>query len=305
MSKYQFTTVDTIFSKFSRDLGEPVNENDFIEWIGDALGFMKVKEINEEAITFLEVKDHQTDLPSGFKFVIQLAKDNGRSTLDNNSFKCKEEEKNIIEEKNYSILHEEDLCNTDRCNFIDTIEPNLCLRANYLYWTNSYFYRSRFIPIRLSNNTFFNSLVAKEKNFNYSNRNCYGYEYTIAGHYPNIKIRTSFKSGIVALSYVRSRIDDETGYPLIPDDIIYITAITYYIKWKIAERNRWQGKEGFEREAREAEERWLKYVLQAKNDAKMPSTIDDYQNLLEQSLYIVPNVNKYYKFFGQSRYGRR
>ena len=78
MQKFEYTSVDTIFAKFSRDLrGTDLHESDIIEWIGEALGFMNVVEIQEEAIAFIEVKNHKAELPNNFKSVIQVAKYNG------------------------------------------------------------------------------------------------------------------------------------------------------------------------------------------------------------------------------------
>ena len=44
--KFSYTSVNTILSKFNRDLrGNDISESDIIEWIGEALGFMKIVEI--------------------------------------------------------------------------------------------------------------------------------------------------------------------------------------------------------------------------------------------------------------------
>ena len=91
----------------------------------------------------------------------------------------------------------------------------------------------------------------------------------------------------------------ETGYPVIPDEIEFITAITYYIKWKMAERLRWSGREGFNLEAQDAEQKWMKYMRMALNKMKMPKGIDQHQNMLEQTFYLIPNHRKYYGFFGK------
>ena len=85
---------------------------------------------------------------------------------------------------------------------------------------------------------------------------------------------------------------------MIPDDISFTNAITYYIKWKISERNRWNGVDGAKFEAEDAEKHWLKYMRQAVNKAKMPNTIDDYQDIMEQSLHLIPRTRLYYGFFG-------
>ena len=76
---------------------------------------------------------------------------------------------------------------------------------------------------------FLGSLVAEETSTGLYNSS--SDEYTIAGGFPNMNLRFSFKEGQIALAYLRTVIDPETQYPVIPDDIKFITAITYYIKW--------------------------------------------------------------------------
>ena len=57
MTEMTYTTVDRVLSKFHRDLrGAEINESDAIEWIGEALGFLQVYQVQEEAVAFLEVK---------------------------------------------------------------------------------------------------------------------------------------------------------------------------------------------------------------------------------------------------------
>lgn len=63
-------------------------------------------------------------------------------------------------------------------------------------------------------------------------------EYTLVGD----KIRTSFKEGSIAISYYRQKVDEETGYPLIPDDYSIITAITMYITMKYMGRLWYMGR---------------------------------------------------------------
>ena len=110
-------------------------------------------------------------------------------------------------------------------------------------------------------------------------------------------LRFNFIEGQVAVSYLRNTVDS-SGYPLIPDNISYITAIVYYIKWKIAEMYEWAGRDGWAAKAEKAEARWGKYAKQAKNFMKMPKTLDQYQNLLEQTHYLIPNHKRYYEYFG-------
>ena len=155
------------------------------------------------------------------------------------------------------------------------------------------------LPVRLANNNLFHNIVCKELTPEIENlyRGCED-TYALIGGLGKSVLRFSFKEGQVALAYLKVGIDETTGYPLVPDDISLITAITYYCKWKISERKRWEGREGFIREAQDAEAHWLKYVKQTRNKVRRPKTRDDFQNLKDSSLYMIPDHNKYNNFFG-------
>lgn len=297
--KLEYTTMETIFSKFNRDLrGTDISESDLVEWTAEALGFMKVVEIQEEALAFIEVQNHQAELPCGFQAVIQIARNNdwnpdgGTCTSD------------IVE-----ATENPEITNTEEVTFVDCqgnligdpeiayYRPYFDLQYEYNQWIGSGYFRERYTPVRLANNTFLGSLVAEETSTGLYNNAID--EYTIVGGFPNLSLRFSFKDGQIALAYLRTLIDPETQYPVIPDDVRFITAITYYIKWKMAERLRWSGREGFNLEAQDAEQKWNKYVRQAINSVKMPQGIDQYQNILEQSLYLIPRHRRYYGYFGK------
>lgn len=319
MQKFDYTSVDTIFAKFSRDLrGTDLHESDVIEWIGEALSFLKVSEIHEEAVAFIEVTNHKAEVPNGFQDVIQIARYNNWMGPTQDLSPCK-----IIDNIPNEEINEHNQCgcghsignhtNHDRkyiitdCqgNIIDGEEnisyfrPRFDLKWEYEGWMRSYYYRNNYTPVRLANHSFLNTVVCTEldedvKDLYKSSLD----EYTIVGGFPVRELRFSFKEGYIAMAYHRSMIDPETGYPLIPDDISHITAISYYIKWKLAERFRWDGREGFTKEAEDAEQKWLKYVRQAINKSKMPKGVDQYQNMMEQSMYLIPRTRKYHGFFG-------
>ena len=184
-------------------------------------------------------------------------------------------------------------CSTD-CE-TPSYKPFFDLKWEYQPWINSGYYQERFTPVRLSSSVFFNSLVCKEKDQSlYSS--CID-EYSIVGTVEK-KLRFSFKDGYIALAYMRTAIDEKTGFPLIPDNQSCLMAITYYIKWMIAQHYSWNGRQGFDSKAREEERKWNKYARQFKNYMKMPKSIDDFQDLLEQSHYLIPRQKRYYGFFG-------
>ena len=289
----EYTNVNRILAKFHRDLkGVSLNEKDAVEWIGEALDFLKVYATLESVVTFLEVKDYQTIMPPFTHLILQVARDNSfvsSSELDPDSFLVEVENE---ENPPHVCLN----CNNEIVNdyYVGYYRPYPDLLWEYNPWTLSTSYKASFTPVRLADNSFFNNIVCKEKGEIYNS--CRD-EYTIVGTTER-KLRFSFQTGMVAVSYLRNAIDKDTGYPLIPDDIRFITAINYYLQWKIAEWYNWNGREGFNYIVQDSERKWLKYAKQAKNYAKMPKSLDDYQDLLEQSHYLIPDYNKYYSFFG-------
>jgi len=320
MSALKYVTIDRVFSRLNRDLkGTELNESDVIEWIGEALEFLEVPQILVEDVKFLKVKDYHVDMPENLHMITQIAKN-----IDAPITKVKEckpcSQPEIHEEDCGCSLGEEQstafstICNEETpldnlpdayvLAFLNSQEAQelssqtfntLDLDWTYDIWTSSNYYKRNYTPVRLATETFFNSLVCKEKDKSLY-QTC-DYEYTIIGDTEK-RIRFNFIEGEVAISYLKTSVDKDTGYPLIPDNISYITAITYYIKWKIAEMYDWSGREGWSSKAEKAEDKWLKYVKQAKNFMKMPKTLDEYQNLLEQTHYLIPDHKKYYGFFG-------
>lgn len=302
----EYTTVNRIISKLYRDIsGTDLNETNLVEWVGEALEFLKVPQIQDQAVAFIEVKNHHADIPQGFQMVLQIARNNHwEKTKKFSPCSVIECVQNDIEEVVIPTTCNEECespvivtdCNgfVLQCGDIVDYKPAYDLKFFYQHWHNSKFYRRHFTPVRLANHTLFNSIVCKEKV-----DECMGCtdEYTIVGT-TDKRLRFSFPEGQIAMAYLKNAIDDETGYPLVPDEISYITAITYYIKWKIAEWLQWNSRQGSQGLAEDNERKWLKYARQAKNNAKMPKSIDDFQDLLEQTHYLIPNHKKYYGFFG-------
>lgn len=272
--KQGLVAVDRIIAKINREIkGLEATEIDLIEWIGEALEFLKAPNLSEQCVDFIKVENFECGLPIGLQSILQVAKNNVYAEA---GFICP-------------------------CN--NTLQESECdcqdywnMKLEYANWVSSSFFTDYFTPVRLAQNSFFNSIVCKEKR-DIPYQSCRD-EYTIVGTTER-RLRFSFQEGEIALSYTRNSIDEETGYPLIPENISYITAITYYIKWKLAENLQWNGREGFNSLAQDNERKWLKYCKQAKNYQKMPTSIDDYQDLLEQSHYLIPRENRYYGFFGK------
>lgn len=310
MSGLQFTSVDRIFSKIHRDLrGIDVNESDVIEWIGEVLDDLKLPQSQEQSIAFIEVKNYQADLPKGFQMILQVARNNQwrpetkeKCSPINIIKELKEEDKPCYDCDEY-VANKQGYPVPLNCHgeFMTDVEvayyrPFFDVKKEYRLWRNNNYYKQHYTPVRLANNTFFNSLVCKEKDSPYQ-PGCKYDEYTIVGTVDK-KLRFSFKEGQIALAYLKTAIDEETGYPLVPDNKSAVRAITYYIKFKVSEWYNWNGREGYQQEEQKAFSKYEKYVRQFNNYIKMPKSIDDFQDLLEQSHYLVPRHRRYYGFFG-------
>jgi hypothetical protein len=314
MQKFNFVSVDNILSKYQRDFrGLGLHETDAIEWIGEALGFMKLPSASVENIAFLEVKNYEAALPYGLHYIIQVARNTEYEP--ENAAECalgvaKELIPTEIEDITCSGGCPENNCSCGSSMPLDSngvplfdydenvpdYSISFNLQAEYYGWRHSEYYAEKWQPVVLANHSFFNALVCQDPNDADIYRNKKNYpEYTII---ENSLLRFSFKEGYVAVAYIGQKVDNFTGYPMIPDDEYARNAITYYLAWKIKQREAYMHKEGALALAREAQAQWNDYILKFKNKAKMPTGVDQYQNLAQQSRYLIPRHNRYYGFFG-------
>jgi hypothetical protein len=301
MKEVTYTTIDRIFSKLSRDLGiDDFSETDVIEWAGEALEAIDAVTMLEECVEFCEVKNHTVELPRFTNSIIQIAEHNG------DYFTTTPE--TIVQslcEESGSLPNE---CGCDRVTnkyipvdklghpiFDEDVyqwQPNINVQAEYVNWTSCSLYKDTWTPVRLANHSFFNSIVCTEANRDglYSNSRS---EYTIVG---NSTLRFSFQTGYVAISYNRQKLD-ENLHPMIPDHFSYTTAVTMYITMKLMARMWYMGREGYEKRMAKAEADWQWYCKQAGNRGLMPKGIDQHQNLLDQSQYLIPRMHMANQFF--------
>lgn len=309
MKKY--ISIKRILSTVTRSLGsDSINEADVIEWSAEALELIGTISMYEEAVAFIEVKNHQCEIPSNMHSIIQVARNNlWESCSKDNTFCPSSVVKEATCERNLvcNCCQEEcTLCNSDfvplDCNGTPIVDydvayyrPYFDLNWDYSLFYGSSYYRSTFTPVRLATHSFFNSVVCKEKNYEQLYIGSKD-EYTIIeGKY----LRFSFEEGGVAISYLKQMLDED-GYPMIIDDVSVISAVTNYIIYKLMSREFFNGREGSVGRMQKAEELWHWYCKQAKASQKMLKGIDEYQNFLEQRQYILPRMTRYNDFFGNN-----
>lgn len=308
---FQYTTVDRIFYEVNKIKPDGFNEIDVIDWIGESLDFIGVTRLYEEAVCYAEVENHQTLVPTYTQNIIQILKDTRYVQLskidicDALPARVENEESEGTEEGTDEI----DCCNPSipSCYYLpqgDNYPVIVNQLGEPLTEYELAFYRpytdkkfdnivtlDRFQPIRLASNHFYNSIVCENKATPYES--CTD-EYTIID---GKILRFSFESGGVLISFLKHKIDEKTGYPLIPDNTLIIRAIIAYIRYKFAEDDYYNYRQGSENRFGKAESDWQWYCGQASNAMKMPSSIDEWQNLLEGRNYLIPRQH-YYGYFG-------
>jgi hypothetical protein len=103
----------------------------------------------------------------------------------------------------------------------------------------------------------------------------------------------NMKEGKVCIAYIAKPID-KNGFPLIPDDIAYVEAVTKYCMYKLDYREWRKGK--LQKDIFQYSEReWLFYCGQAKGSANMPS-VDMLERIKTQWLKLIPETNQWKVF---------
>jgi hypothetical protein len=305
----KYTSIDRILAKLNRDIGS-FNEDDAIEWIGEALEFMETARSLQDSVAFIEVKNHEAILPNYFQSLIQIARYNGWDKSLANSL-CAP--KKILEEKcqndfkygkrpdcgcyeegspkpDYIVLDCEGkpLVDYDLAYY----RPYFDLQWEYHPFTLSTFYRSKFTPVRPAGSNFF-VVGHEQKEYNQIYQHSTD-EFSVVMD----SIRFSFKEGLVAVAYKKTVIDEDSGYPMIPDSISHLTAITHYIRMMLAQKDMDKGREGAIGRYDRATQKWQWYCKQAKNKDMIPKGDAEYQQLVDQFNTLLPRQNQYNKFFG-------
>lgn len=289
------TNLDRVFNKLYRDLGlEEISESDVIDWTGEVLEHIGVVSMLEEHVAFIDVNNHRAELPSNLVDIIQVARNNKYTTEDKGT--CYEEIKECCKEETQPNCGVPLDCKGTPIGDYEVAyyRPYFDLQYEYYGWVSSQVFQRDFTPIRLSNKTFFNSLVCPEDPQIYRHSTD---EYSISGN----NIVLSFEKGQIALSYHSFPLDSETGYPMIPDEVSVIQAIVSYITYKYMQRLWYLGREGYGDKYKQAEVDYHWYINQAKTKLFGPYGLDDFQDLLNMKK-LIPDMSRYDNFFSGDSY---
>lgn len=279
-------SMDRVISKFVRDTGvDDFSETDLVEYTGEVLEQIGTINLQEQAIQFATVKNYQVDLPCGLTSVQMIAK---YLDSDTHATPNQQELENDDEEYDPNEFSCRTLLLPEESQYYTTSFDHM---GEYYGFTQSNTFKTQYVPVRLSNNVFFDTLVLPE------DQNLYRSsvdEYTIS----NNTLKFSFKEGIVAIAYNKVVVDKETGYPLIPDNVSVLAAINAYLMYKYAARLWFSGREGWADKMQYYETQYQWYCKQAGNAMLMPYGEDEFENMLQGRKQMIPQHKRYYGFFG-------
>jgi hypothetical protein len=303
-----YTNINRIFEKVNKMRPEGFNEIDIIHWTGEALEQMSIPKLYEEAVCYKVVENYQVSLPPYFHNIIQIAKDTSYEAAIIATSICDIAQQPQEQEESKTPEPETVCCDPriPSCYYYPTgdghpviinqlgeplTEYDLAFYRPYSSWDFTNMSKTRFTPIRLAENNFFQSVLCQTEDAKIYNA-CED-EYKIVD---GSLLRFSFPECGVVIAHLKTR-TDEDGYPLIPDDVSVITAIVSYIRWQYALNDFYAYRQGAESRVTKSESDWHWYCKQATNKYTIPSSIDEWQNLMEQRDYLIQR-NNYYGFFG-------
>lgn len=114
------------------------------------------------------------------------------------------------------------------------------------------------------------------------------YKYRING---NI-IHTELENGLIILYYKGFPVDENEGYPMVPDDAAYKEALHWFIIMKLMESGLRHPVLGYG----DAEKRWMMYAKQARGNVLYPS-IDDYESFARSWTNLINGIKHHDTFF--------
>lgn len=270
---------------------------DLIEWSLEVLDYLQLPVMLEEAVSIIEVKDNKAPFPKNAVSIIQIVK-------------LHKDIREVVSKTQQCVKEQvdDDCCITFCNNVIDgipvdcqgapLIDVEITYYRPYLDMSKKFFYmkvlngydNNIMTPVRKSSsNIFMFNNECVEKGLQCKD------EYKIL--LKDKHILFNFSDYLVAIFFYRPIIDCSTGLPMIIDDIRVINAIAYYVKWKVAEVKLWLGDRNAATLVQYFERQYRHYLGQARNWLFKPKTIDDFENILQQTSRLIPRKFEYKTFF--------
>ena len=268
---YKNTSCKTIIRKVMRDLKPPHDNwtDDAVEWIGEALEHIGASPQLETKQCILNIKDYKAHLPYDLYYINQVS-------INKNVAPSVKTELDALLLK---INEVKAILDSDPSQEVNTELRVLNSRLPVL--TSLYFKNSGDLELL----SYCKATFRKDLH-------CEGCSNELASseHWyviENNLIKTDMINGQICLSY-KSFPTDEDCYPLVPDDISFREAMFWYIYKKLLLGGFVPAANGITYEV--AEQFWLKYCTQARNNANFPD-IDNYESFMNQWVRLIPEMS--------------
>lgn len=294
------TSSKSILEKCYRDLALDYSLNyiDVVEWIFEGMRELKIPKYFVDKLTdgnsdlghqnFIEIVDGKGKLPCDLFSITQTACvytcDSFQGTVRSYITGIAYCDLNTGEEcttGDGSDLCNDLVCSQDSCNTCSCC--NTCSDCSCNPCTEFYYY----VPMRWNTNTFYKTHHGTNLDYNCSS----DITYTVNNNY----IFTSFKTGKVCMAY-KAIPTDEDGLPMVPDQQSVINFLTWYIGNKMAYQA-WMMNKINDKQYEETKGYMQLYYMKARNEGKMPSSLDEWESFKNQRIRSIPNLFEHKHFF--------
>jgi len=210
MSSINHISLERVISSIYRDLKplQEIQENDMIEWAGEALDYIGAYSQYQEVVDYIPVEDHRAIIPCGLHKVVSIAYKytTGESTQCAIKISSSDSDDSTCVSSTCGCNSSTDPCS----NTVTTTDPIVTqtqqlidYHLKYRFTSTGYYYQN-YRPLRLATSNFAVSKTAHCEDCINLSASCKE-EYSIAHPY----IRTSFKTGSLCLAYLKQPVDDK------------------------------------------------------------------------------------------------
>jgi hypothetical protein len=273
MAIYKTISSKVILRKIFRDI-KPNHDNwidDAIEWIGEALEHIGSSTQLDTKVCVLPISNYKGVLPTDFYYSQMVGVNNAiapsiETELDELLSQVNDIQAQLASNPNQDLTYQ-----------MRELNSRIVVLEN-IYMSDS----SMVTPLAYCTTAFPNAEACPEcVNQTTTVKECYFIE--------NDRIKTSFASGKVCISYKAFPVDDDC-YPLVPDDISFKEAMFWYVYKKMLLGGDTPVENGINYIF--AEQQWKYYCTQARNAANYPD-IDRYESFMNQWVRLIPNINRH------------
>lgn len=277
----KLTSIHAVISKVVRDLGlgdDEIRWQDMIEWASEGLLFIGSYYQFQEKEAVILIEDYKGVLPCDFYKSIRYL--DGVDLGDNLSGGPYWDLVNkALKESGYQDTSTP--CTVENGDCYDVIDPISFQKLQLVQYNKVGYFNGFSGNLRRAGS----NLIGQGNTYS-SRQKAYSIDFDT--------VTTSFRYGCISLRYLAIPVDD-SGYPLVPDDVAFHEALM----WRIAEKMAMRGHTFKNPQLNDFEVSkfyWNKYCMQARGNANAPDN-DTIQKLSNIWLTLIPKYNRYYNDF--------